>query len=73
MSNTYGSSIYEYQPTYGIKKCPSLDDYDMNTSLDDENNNLYEMYSGYSRSKKYKIRTKLIMKRIIWCTKIKTT
>ena len=51
MSNTYGSSIYEYQPTYGIKKCPSLDDYDMNTSSDDENNNLYEMYSGYSRSK----------------------
>ena len=52
MSNTYGSSIYEYQSTYGIKKCPNLDDYDMNTSLDDENNNLYEMYSGYSRSKK---------------------
>jgi hypothetical protein len=58
MSNTYGSSIYEYQPTYSIKKCPSLDDYDMNTSLDDENNNLYEMYSGYSRSKKYQDKNK---------------
>ena len=42
MSNTYGSSIYEYQPTYGIKKCPNLDDYDLTTSSDDENNNLYE-------------------------------
>ena len=58
MSNTYGSSIYEYQPTYGIKKCPSLDDYDMNTSLDDENKNLYEIYRGYSRSKKYKDKNK---------------
>ena len=58
MSNIYGSSIYEYQSTYGIKKCPNLDDYDMNTSLDDENNNLYEMYSGYSRSKKYQDKNK---------------
>lgn len=58
MSNIYGSSIYEYQPIYGIKECPNLDDYDMNTSLDDENDDLYEMYSGYSRSKKYKNKNK---------------
>lgn len=58
MSNVYGSSIYEYQPIYGIKECPNLDDYDMNTSLDDENDDLYEMYSGYSRSKKYKNKNK---------------
>ena len=58
MSNVYGSSIYEYQLAYGIKKCPSLDDYDMNTSSDDENNNLYEMYSGYSRSHKYRDKNK---------------
>lgn len=54
MSNIYGSSIYEYQPAYSIKECPNLDDYDMNTSSDDENDNLYEMYSGYSRSNKYR-------------------
>lgn len=56
MSNVYGSSIYEYQPIYGIKECPSLDDYDINSSTDDENDDLYEMYSGYSRSKKYRNR-----------------
>lgn len=54
MSNIYGSSIYEYQPIYGMKECPNLDDYDMNSSIDDENDDLYEMYSGYSRSKKYR-------------------
>ena len=58
MSNIYGSSIYEYQSAYSIKKCPNLDDYDMNTSLDDENDSLYEMYSGYSRSKKYQNKNK---------------
>lgn len=59
MNNIYGSSIkdvfdYEYQPIFYVKECPNLDDYDMDSSTDDENDDLYEMYSGYSRSKKYR-------------------